>query len=251
MVSAKTMGYTGIEYGERSFNTIIGCRHNCPWDCWARDVATTRHASKYGEDFGDIQFFPDRLEQPMHTKKPQRVLVNFMGDMWGDWVFTDWIARTLNACEKAPWHDYLFLTKNPKRYGDFMQEAPFGFEIVRTNARPWLGTSVESVEKMGRLDDLINATENAHVLRWVSLEPLLGNPIDKSLESKLFHMDWIVIGALTGKQPKQPEKEWVEWLVQLCKDYNIPYFLKDNLKFEALGIKKVQQYPNGFKKIVE
>ncbi len=84
MVSAKTMGNTGIEYGERSFNTIIGCRHNCPWDCWARDVATTRHASKYGEDFGDIQFFPDRLEQPMHTKKPQRVLVNFMGDMWGD-----------------------------------------------------------------------------------------------------------------------------------------------------------------------
>ncbi|MFA5403244.1 MAG: hypothetical protein WC318_07110, partial [Candidatus Omnitrophota bacterium] len=59
------------------------------------------------------------------------------------------------------------------------------------------------------------------------------------------------IGALTGKQPQQPEKVWVDWLVQLCKDYNIPYFLKDNLDFDGLGIEKVQQYPWVFKKVLE
>ena len=242
----KKLTKTGIEYGNSAFNTVIGCRHNCPWSCWAKAVSTTRLKKKYGGDFSDIQWLPERLDQPLCTKKPQRVLVNFMGDMWGDWVPHEWIDRTLDMCDAAPQHDYMFLTKNPKRYGDYITHFSNGnCNTYWKKMVPWLGTSVESGEKRIRLKELMEATDDCNCIRWVSLEPLIGNPEDPldHMETYLSSMDWVVIGALTGKGGKQPEEAWVRWITGVCQDYGIPYFIKENLDCEKMGIERVQEYP--------
>jgi len=60
-------------------------------------------------------FHPDRLSQPAKTKKPSKIFVVSMGDLFGDWVDSVWINAVLGACGRAPQHVYQFLTKNPRR----------------------------------------------------------------------------------------------------------------------------------------
>ena len=61
-------------------------------------------------------FHAYRLDKPQHWKKPRTIFVCSMADLFGDWVPDEWIAEVFQACEAAPQHRYLFLTKNPARY---------------------------------------------------------------------------------------------------------------------------------------
>lgn len=238
------MSKTGIEYGDYGFNSITGCKHGCPWGCWAEQLAKRR-----GEDFKEVTWHPERLDQPEDTKHriwfesvnkelnrgnvPVRdiVLVNFQGDMFGDWVPAEYIAKTIKACGEAHWHEYLFLTKNPKRYAGFQEDIN---QVSEGNF--WLGTSIEDGYHEERLMQLLDATiEVPFCKRWVSFEPLLGpltiGPVlqDESLVARIAELDWVVIGALTGKQPKQPPYEWVRDLIRVCNECQVPYFIKNNL----------------------
>lgn len=58
----------------------------------------------------------DKLSEPSNWKKPRTIFVCSMADMFGEWVPDDWIKQVFEACEAAPQHRYLFLTKNPARY---------------------------------------------------------------------------------------------------------------------------------------
>ncbi|MCG8515762.1 MAG: phage Gp37/Gp68 family protein, partial [Halanaerobiales bacterium] len=60
-----------------------------------------------------------RLDEPQRVKKPSKIFVCSMADLFGDWVPESWINDVLNACHEACHHTYMFLTKNPKRYREF------------------------------------------------------------------------------------------------------------------------------------
>ena len=55
-------------------------------------------------------------------RKPANILVCHSGDLFGEWIPTEWILKVFDACEKAPWHNYLFITMNPKRYNELLQK---------------------------------------------------------------------------------------------------------------------------------
>lgn len=59
----------------------------------------------------------DHLNDIQKWKTPKNIFVCSMADLFGDWVPAEWICEAFNAARKAPQHRYLFLTKNPKRYG--------------------------------------------------------------------------------------------------------------------------------------
>ena len=63
----------------------------------------------------DPTFHRYKLDEPQRWKKPRTIFVCSMADLFGDWVPDEWIAEVFKACDAAPWHRYLFLTKNPKR----------------------------------------------------------------------------------------------------------------------------------------
>ena len=124
------MNKTGIEYGDYGWNFYPGCLHKpqgiCKVaNCWA-EGATKRQC----KDFHNPRLIPEKLLDPLSLKKPSRILVNFMGDLFGDWVDPDkkvhtlmpsgkafismslkgWVFTTIEQC---PQHTFLFLTKNP------------------------------------------------------------------------------------------------------------------------------------------
>lgn len=67
-------------------------------------------------------FHTYRLDEPIMHKKPERIFVVSMGDLFGDWVPEGWITKVFDACIQAPQHKYMFLTKNPKRYTELAEK---------------------------------------------------------------------------------------------------------------------------------
>ena len=150
-------------------------------------------------------------------KKGRTIFVCSMADLFGEWVPDEWIEEVFTACEKAPQHRYLFLTKNPKRYGEL---AKAGKLPQRENM--WYGSTLDSMSARrypGRFRDNT----------FVSIEPLT-EYMDVGLGS--FGGDrWVVIGAETGnrKDKVTPKKEWVDKICEAADITHMAVFMKDSL----------------------
>ena len=106
----------------KTWNPVTGCRYNCIY-CWARQLALTklRNSPRYKRGF-----LPNFNQEELRKKfKPGEVVfVSDMGDLWGHWVPNEWIQAILRHIKKFPNTWFLFLTKNPQRYHDFLTEMP-------------------------------------------------------------------------------------------------------------------------------
>lgn len=261
------MNETKIDWATKTWNPVTGCLHNCPY-CYARNMAqrfggrtvdgkkTTEACVKAGEKFPRLDnplyvrrksgremvapfpfgFTPTlhryRLSDPTEMKKPQRIFVGSMTDLFGDWVPDAWIKAVLDACNEAPWHTYLFLTKNPKRYGELAAE-----ELLPKRSNFWYGTTVteEGMPFFG--GSILHNT-------FLSIEPLMG-PLNAGLGS-FGPARWIIVGAMTGpdKEKHKPRREWVENIVEAAAITHAAVFMKDNLA-EVWGPDLIQDHPAG------
>ena len=225
------MNRTGIEYGDYTWNPLSGCLpyKPCYEFCWARAMAN-RLRGRFGYD-RDEPFKPtrhwDRLEEPLRVKKPSRILVVFMGDMFcGGFHREDW-DRVFDVIEKADWHTFFILTKRPGTMRVYL-EARGGFP-----RNCWVGTSITRDDELHRIEHL---TETDHPNRFVSFEPLLGDLANDevyNLTEYLPKLGLVVIGAQTGRGAHQPRRGWVKNLVHDCEMLGVPYFIKDNLEWEG------------------
>jgi hypothetical protein len=185
-----------------------------------------RVASKYGVardapfPYGfDPTFLRYRLKSASSGRlSPKAVFVCSMGDMFGDWVPDSWIAQVFGACLDAPWHRYLFLTKNPSRYA----------RLEAAGALPslpgaWYGSSCHGI------GDPIWRPSNAGVNTFASFEPLLSN-LDWSGAIRESGVKWAILGALTGSgKGHEPRREWIQEAVEACRGAGVLVFMKKSL----------------------
>lgn len=207
---------TGIENADARWNVLTGCSYKgkCRKRCWARSMARRVRAA-LGDKSGypaDDPFAPtfhaDRLAAPLGWKKPQRVAVSFMGDMWSPEVSNEQIAAVFATMACCPQHEFMVLTKQLKRmerwfawldggghYGAYprMDDScrlisvppPWG---SIPEERPWpfpnvlVGTSVSTQEDA---DERLPWLMECPGRRWISVEPLL-EQVDLRLKH-LFH----------------------------------------------------------------
>ena len=104
-----------------TWNPVVGCLHNCTY-CWARRLAETklRNIERYKDGFK-----PKLVEKELERRfYKESVFVSDMGDLFGEWVPAGWIIEVINAIKKSPTSNFLFLTKNPKRYYEFLDLYP-------------------------------------------------------------------------------------------------------------------------------
>ena len=102
----------------RTWNPVTGCLHYCTY-CWARKLAETRLKNK--ERYKDG--FKPRLNIEEFNKKfreGELIFVSDMGDLFGEFIPPEWIVRVLRCLRNYPKTYFLFLTKNPKRYSEFL-----------------------------------------------------------------------------------------------------------------------------------
>jgi protein gp37 len=274
------MNKSKIEWCDYTWNPVTGCLHGCEY-CYAEKIAN-RFASKaytqnkdiFAREFtadlqipdvsknGKVQPYPHgfkptfhryRLDEPIVKTKSSKIFVCSMADLFGDWVPDEWIKEVMNKCYHADQHKYLFLTKNPKRYRALGNIRCF-------DPHCWYGTTATNQAEANK-----NVIEMVHTLgkKFLSLEPLLG-PINlRNIDTKdaiyncltgIVHtlmgytdnrpkISWIIIGAQTGPGAKTPKTEWVQSIIDQCKEAGIPVFLKNNLNWPV----KIQEFPEGLR----
>lgn len=204
---------TKIETFDASWNPVTGCGHGCRY-CYARSIATRFAGTKAYPDGFRPTLHEDLLDVPQKWRKPKRIFVCSMADLFGDWVSDEWIEKVLAACLKAPQHTYFFLTKNPERYVK-LKEKGILFDLPNF----WYGTSVTK-----QSDDFVWFDRFAN---WfLSIEPIQ-EPLGKYLADH--KPGWVIIGAETGNRKGKviPEKAWIDVLSEEFRD--IPVFMKRSL----------------------
>lgn len=265
------MNKTKIEWCDRTWNPVTGCLHGCEY-CYARRIAkrfsvymnfiNKAHVNmgrtfvlekqckvnryNHAVDTQPVKTITDSypygfaptfhrylINEPSKIKKPQNIFVCSMADLFGDWVPDEWIEEVFKACEKAPHHRYLFLTKNPKRYLEFLR-------IEGDNY--WLGITITTQKDMEKLDCFYRSN-NHYKNIFISVEPILEG-ITLSSNKNVFTPDWLIIGAETGNRKGKiiPERKWIENIVNSCEEKKIPVFMKNNLK-DIWGDPLIQEYP--------
>lgn len=248
------MNRSKIEWCDHTWNPITGCRHNCQY-CYARkmtarfagDVRLNKMAKRDysvvpaadgGEDLyvldaqmlnetGNPLVYPFgfaptmhryRMDIPGKLKMGNNIFIGAMADMFGSWVPDEWIEEIMNVCKENSIHNYLFLTKNPERYEQY--GVPTGMENM------WYGTTITKEAEVGRVIYLPSECK-----KFVSIEPLLEDINPKQNDLLFKQVDWVIIGAETGrrKEKKIPELEWIENIMKKCDEAKIPVFMKDSL----------------------
>lgn len=263
------MNKSKIEWCDSTWNPVTGCLHNCPY-CYADKIAnrfsmTNMHKitgltpqnevllepyigfAKDGQSkidpypFGfSPTFHRYRLGEPARKTKGQKIFVCSMADLFGDWVPDEWIEEVFKACEQAPQHKYMFLTKNPHRYWEMMSCKEFP-----DNENYWFGNTIT------KQSDFVWAWAQNH---FYSIEPII-QPIDLlevfDDDSGLRYVDcvkWVIIGAETGNRKNKviPKREWVENIVGQCNAANVPVFMKNSL-MALMGDDFIQEWPEGLR----
>src|SRR6266567_8204541 len=108
-----------IEWTQATWNPITGCTEVSPGcdHCYARTFAERfRGVSGHPYEQGfDLRLWPDRLALPTRWKKPRRIFVNSMSDLFHKDVPTGFILRVFETMTHANQHIYQVLTKRPGR----------------------------------------------------------------------------------------------------------------------------------------
>lgn len=159
------------------------------------------------------------LDMPQKWKKPRTIFVCSMADLFGDWVPDVWIDDVFAACEKAPQHRYLFLTKNPARYSKLALDGR-----LPTNDNIWYGITPTK-------DNGQDVFYGGAWHTFASLEPILSD-----WNSGIEHLcdtyaSWVIVGAETGNRAGKviPKQEWIREITATCLRKSICLYMKDSL----------------------
>lgn len=223
------MQSTKIEWTSKVWNVSTGCLHGCDF-CYARRMANRlrgRCGYPTNNPFRPI-FHENKLDEPAKLKKPSKILVSSMGDLFGEWNLHEQIEKVFKVVRECPQHTFQFLTKNPRRYMEFST-------ILPRNA--WYGTSVDHETKLWRIEYLRILPNK--IVKFVSFEPLLSRMDELNLSS----IHWAIIGALTGPKKFKPPEEWINCIEVEARNHGVRIFEKNNL-YNDKTRKLIQEFPN-------
>jgi protein gp37 len=202
---------TGIEWTDKTWNPTTGCDKVSPGclHCYAEDL-TKRFPNGFPNGF-NLTLHPDRLQQPLKWKKPSKIFVNSMSDLFHEKVPLDFIQEVFKVIEATPRHTYQILTKRPARLVELAPSLQFHKNI-------WLGVSVENQNYVHRVDLLRQIPVN---VRFLSCEPLLG-----SLRLNLENIHWVIVGGESGQKHRPMNIEWAKDIRDQCQRAKVAFFFK-------------------------
>jgi protein gp37 len=260
---------TGIEWTDATWNPVRGCSkvsEGCR-NCYAMHIAARFSdpglpyeglAVRNGRGArwtGAVKFIEDHLDMPLRLRRPRRIFVNSMSDLFHESIPTAWIDRIVAVMALAPQHTFQVLTKRPelmrsyfadqRTYNRVLRVADGELRMKRPRLgsipidRPpapniWLGTSVEDQATANeRIPALLQAPART---RFLSCEPLLG-PLDLTPWLHVGHqvmdfprvrwgLHWVIVGGESGLGARPMDLAWARSLRDQCWEADVPFFFK-------------------------
>lgn len=167
------MATTKIEWSEKVWNPVTGCTKvstGCK-HCYAEKMAYRLQGmgqAKYVNGF-EVTLHPEVLEKPLMWRKPSRVFVNSMSDLFHEEVPKKFIRKVFKVMGEGGHHQFQVLTKRSERMAELAPDLPWADNI-------WMGVTVEKGKYLHRIDHL---RDTPAATKFISFEPLLG-PVSDS-----------------------------------------------------------------------
>lgn len=239
---------TQISWTDRTWNPVVGCTkvsQGCK-HCYAKTLHDMRHKAfeagkiqnipQYAEPFETVQTIPARLRDPLGWRKPARVFVNSMSDLFHEDVPFDFIAKVWSVMDQARRHSFQILTKRPERMLDVVSRLAARHTAQDGSGWPlpnvWLGVSVENQAAWNtRMHEL---AETPAAVRFLSCEPLLG-PVDLCLDVYGKALDWVIVGGESGKGARPMHPEWARSLRDQCQSAHVAFHFKQWGNYAPMG----------------
>ena len=234
---------TGIQWTDATWNPISGCSKVSPGckNCyaerdWARLSRNPKLKNYFGRPFTEVRCHPERLEQPLRWKKPRKIFVNSMSDLFHEDVPFEFIHSVFTMMDRSRLHTFQVLTKRPERMNAYISSMKYehlcggrlGVALPLRNV--WLGVSIENQETADERIPILLDTPAA--VRFLSLEPLL-EPVN--LEWEWFNktiadydpvIDWVIVGGESGPNARPCNIEWIRSIIAQCRAAGVPVFVK-------------------------
>jgi protein gp37 len=209
-------GNSSIEWTEATWNPVTGCtkvsegcRH-----CYAHTMAKRLHAMgnpRYTNGF-EVTLHHDLIDAPLKWKKPRKIFVNSMSDLFHKDVPLEFIQKVFHTMQEANWHTYQVLTKRADRLLELSTELPWPKNV-------WQGVSVEDERVVDRIDFLRQVPAR---VRFLSIEPLIGPINNLNLEG----IHWVIVGGESGPGARPMNADWVRSIRDQCHEQNVAFFFK-------------------------
>lgn len=209
-------GKSTIEWTESTWNPVTGCTkisEGCV-NCYAERLAKRLKAmgqANYINGF-EVTLHPNALQLPLKWKRPQKIFVNSMSDLFHDSVPIEFIQQIFKIMAQANWHRFQVLTKRAERLAEIAPQLIWPQNI-------WMGVTIEKSNYLSRLDYL---RQTPAAVKFLSLEPLLGPMPDIDLTN----IQWVIVGGESGPGARPIEKKWVIDIQKRCSESKVPFFFK-------------------------
>ena len=210
------MSTSKIEWTEATWNPETGCDKtsagcvNCYAEIWAKRLQAMGQ-KKYRNGFA-VTCHEDTLDIPLRWKKPRKVFVNSMGDLFHKDVPDEFIHSVFEVMQTADQHQYQVLTKRAERLQQLAPSLPWPENV-------WMGVTVEDSNNVSRIDCLRTVPAS---VRFLSIEPLLGPIPNLNLNG----IDWVIVGGESGPGAREMREEWVLDIRDQCLRCGVPFFFK-------------------------
>ncbi len=205
-----------IEWTDATWNPVTGCQEVSPGcdHCYAKTFAERFRGvpgHPYEQGF-DLRLWPQRLALPLAWKKPRRIFVNSMSDLFHKDVPDAFIHSVFEVMARADWHSFQVLTKRSGRLARLGPSLPWAPHI-------WVGVSVENERYIWRVDQLRRVPS---YVRFISAEPLLGPLHSLNLDG----IHWVIAGGESGHGHRPCDEAWIRDLRDKCMASGVAFFLK-------------------------
>ena len=202
---------TAIEWTDKTWNPTVGCNKVSPGckNCYA-EALTKRFYKQYPDGF-KFTIHPQRLNEPRRWRKPSRVFVNSMSDLFHERMPFGFLQEIFHVMEECPQHVFQILTKRHERLVELAPELNWPKNV-------WMGVSVENQNYAHRVDCLKQVPA---AVRFLSCEPLLG-PLKLNLEE----IHWVIVGGESGHGHRPIQANWVRDVRDQANVLGVAFFFK-------------------------
>ena len=260
----------GIAWTDQTWNPVRGCSRvssGCT-RCYAETMAARfigpgqpyeglARRTDDGEPrwTGSVRMVPEHLGDPVRWRRPRRIFVNSMSDLFHERLNFEDIASVFGVMAAAPQHIFQVLTKRPERMLEWFKGADdaqllldrmafrarhLDWDVVLGAVPPLAAWPLPNVHLGVSVEDQRTADERIPLLlqcpaavRWISAEPLL-EAVDLApalgghgyTNTSSLKLDSVVIGGESGKDARPFDIDWARRIILQCRESGTKVFMK-------------------------